>query len=127
MLAVSKKANRKHNVLALLLCALAIATAIYLIGCTSSTSDQIQTEESIVFDEQPWDIEFELANVYDIDDTHTYFFIDTVYNATTSGIMMYKVPIHLTLRAIDERDTYYITKSCVVVFEGSTIVRNALE
>ena len=129
MLAVSKNTNRRNNRIAILVILLAITLAFLLAGCTSrSERMQIQLEkESIAFDSYPWDVEFSVNDIYNETDTHFYFYQDTMYNSTTKGIMMYKVRKDCTLRALDERGSYYITKGPVVDFEGSTLMRNELE
>ena len=129
MLAVSKKANRRHNVLALLLCALAIAAMIIFVGCTPSHSERATNAEPeyISFDKHPWDVEFDTEHIYDMNDSLIYFFVDTLYNATTEGITMYSVRKDLALQALDESGSYYITKSCVTKHEGTTLVRKKLE
>jgi len=118
--------TQKGSILgALLVIAVIVASIlIFYKGCTTSTSDVKKTsEEYASFDEAPWDIEFTEDHVYNIDSEYIYFYVDTLFNETTQGIKMFKVRKDLTLQALDKKGPYYITKSCIVKFEKSTIIR----
>ena len=121
MLAVSKKTNRKHNRRALLVCLLVITLAYLLVGCTPSPSQQQAELEDLTFDQAPWDIEFNEAEIYRMTEHEFYFHQDTSYSKTMLAVTNYKVNKKFVLKALDERGVYYITKSCIIEIESVAI------
>ena len=107
----------------LVFAALVILAACLIECCTPSKSEQYL----ISFDEAPWDVEFDDDHIFDQNETFIYFYKDTIYNEDTKGILMYKVRKDFTLPTLDERGRSYITKSYVVEFEKSVLIRKKLE
>ena len=116
-----------RSILAIIIVITVIVTAA-LFNKTCVNQDQsTDLVEYTSFDEAPWDVEFTEDYVYNVDSEYIYFYEDTLFNETTQGIMMFKVRKDLALQTLDDRDPYYMTKSCIVEFERSTIVRKDKE